>query len=122
MNRVKRIYKIEITNTASGQKSELWLPQIDDLILIKRKDLMRYFNIASSTLDAVFQSGKLKKYQANGMQKTTANKTGCYYNLPEFLSINEHEQPVSKIPSTFTLNLRNENNAKRSERKEAEAL
>lgn len=119
--RVKHIYKIEIKDTASGQKTELWLPQIDDLILIKRSDLMRYFNVASSTLDAAFQSGQLKKYQANGMHKAAGDKSGCYYNLSEFLSMNEEAQskPVRRLPSTFTLNLRSNENSGRGKRKAA---
>lgn len=118
--RVKGIYKIQIKDLTSGESSDLWLPEIDDLILIKRSDLMRYFNVASSTLDAAFHSGELKKYQANGMQKSARDKSGCYYNLSEFLKMEQSEGPVRS--STFTLNFTPNASKGRSKGKKAAAL
>ena len=96
------IFNITIRNKTTGEKRQLFLPQINDLILIQRVDLIRYFNVSPSTIDTMVSDSKLKRYCANGMQKIGNGKTSTYYNLAEFLNAEMEQKQVNK-PKTLKI-------------------
>lgn len=102
MNNRIGIHTIEIHNP-DGKPDKLMLPEIDGVILMKKTDLVRYFNVSPSTVNEWFYEGKLKRYRANGKQKVGSDKGQVYISLGEFLAMDE---PLSKPAATGSIKIK----------------